>query len=40
MANAFVVINTGSTSVKFDAYTGDDADSLDLVCRGQLGGIG
>ncbi len=40
MANAFVVINTGSTSVKFAAYTGDDADSLDLVCRGQLDGIG
>ena len=40
MANAFVVLNTGSTSVKFAAYTGDDADSLDLVCRGQLDGIG
>ena len=40
MANAFVVINAGSTSVKFAAYTGDDADSLDLVCRGQLDGIG
>ena len=40
MANAFVVLNTGSTSVKFAAYTGDDADSLDLICRGQLDGIG
>ncbi len=40
MANAFVVINAGSTSVKFAAYTGDDADSLALVCRGQLDGIG
>ena len=40
MANAFVVLNAGSTSVKFAAYTGDDADSLDLVCRGQLDGIG
>jgi acetate kinase len=40
MTNAFVVINAGSTSVKFAAYTGDDADSLDLFCRGQLDGIG
>src|SRR5262245_55321871 len=40
MANAFVVLNAGSTSVKFAAYTGDDPDSLDLVCRGQLDGIG
>jgi acetate kinase len=40
MANAIVVINAGSTSVKFAAYTGDDPDSLDPVCRGQLDGIG
>jgi acetate kinase len=40
MANAFVVINAGSTSVKFAAYTGDGADSLELVCHGQLDGIG
>jgi acetate kinase len=40
MANAFVVLNTGSTSVKFAAYTGDDPHSLELVCRGQLDGIG
>ena len=40
MANAFVVLNAGSTSVKFAAYTGDDAHSLDLFCRGQLDGIG
>jgi acetate kinase len=40
MANAFVVLNSGSTSVKFAAYMGDDAESLDLVCRGQLDGIG
>lgn len=39
MANAFVVLNAGSTSVKFAAYTGDDPHSLDLVCRGQLDGI-
>jgi acetate kinase len=40
MANAFVVLNAGSTSVKFAAYTGGGEDSLDLVCRGQLDGIG
>jgi acetate kinase len=40
MANAFVVLNAGSTSVKFAAYTGDDPPALDLVCRGQLDGIG
>jgi acetate kinase len=40
MSNVFVVLNTGSTSVKFAAYTGDDAEALDLVCRGQLDGIG
>jgi acetate kinase len=40
MANAFVALNAGSTSVKFAAYTGDDPHSLDLVCRGQLDGIG
>jgi acetate kinase len=40
MANAFVVLNAGSTSVKFAAYTGDDSHSLNLVCRGQLDGIG
>jgi acetate kinase len=38
--NAFVVINAGSTSVKFAAYTGYGADELALVCRGQLEGIG
>ena len=40
MANAFVVINAGSTSVKFAAYAANDAGSLALVCRGQLDGIG
>ena len=40
MANAFVVINAGSTSVKFAAYTANNANSLALVCRGQLDGIG
>jgi acetate kinase len=40
MANVFVVLNSGSTSVKFAAYTGDNAEALDLVCRGQLDGIG
>jgi acetate kinase len=41
MANAVVVINAGSTSVKFAAYTmGDAAGSLHLVCRGRFEGIG
>jgi acetate kinase len=40
LPNALVVINAGSTSVKFAAYTGNDAESLDLVCRGQLEGLG
>ena len=40
MANAFVVINAGSTSVKFAAYVANDPGSLALVCRGQLDGIG
>jgi acetate kinase len=40
MANGIIVINAGSTSVKFAAYQGDHADSLDLICRGQVEGIG
>jgi acetate kinase len=39
MANAFVVINAGSTSVKFAAYTANNTDSLTLACNGQLDGI-
>jgi acetate kinase len=40
MANGIIVINSGSTSVKFAAFRGDRADSLDLICRGQVDGIG
>src|SRR5277367_22737 len=40
MANGIVVLNAGSTSVKFAAYRGDHADSLDLIGRGQVDGIG
>jgi len=40
MANGIIVINAGSTSVKFAAYRGDRPDSLDLICRGQVEGIG
>jgi acetate kinase len=40
MANGIIVINAGSTSVKFAAYRGDHADSLDPVCHGQVDGIG
>jgi acetate kinase len=39
MANAIVVINAGSTSVKFSTYRGDGAESFDLICHGQLDGI-
>ena len=40
MANGIIVINAGSTSVKFAAYRGDQPDALDLICRGQVDGIG
>jgi acetate kinase len=40
MANGIIVINSGSTSVKFAAFRGDRANSLDLICRGQVDGIG
>jgi len=40
VANGIIVINSGSTSVKFAAFRGDRADSLDLICRGQVDGIG
>ena len=40
MANGIIVINSGSTSVKIRAFRGDRADSLDLICRGQVDGIG
>jgi acetate kinase len=40
MANGIIVLNSGSTSVKFAAFRGDRAGSLDLICRGQIDGIG
>ncbi|SRR5579871_2567305 len=40
MSDAIVVINSGSTSVKFAGYQHDSSDSLNLVCRGQVQGIG
>jgi hypothetical protein len=40
MAEGILVINAGSTSVKFAAYRSSGAGSPDLVCRGQVEGIG
>src|SRR5208337_4688407 len=40
MAQGILVINAGSTSVKFAAYSRGAAKSLDLVCQGQVEGIG
>ena len=40
MAQGILVINAGSTSVKFAVYSCSAAKSLDLVCRGEVEGIG
>jgi acetate kinase len=40
MAQGIVVINAGSTSVKFAAYICHGTDGPTLVCRGQVDGIG
>src|SRR5271166_3585968 len=40
MAKGILVINAGSTSVKFGAYSCGADKSLDLVCCGQVEGIG
>jgi acetate kinase len=40
MAQGIVVINAGSTSVKFAAYRCGGADLPDLLCHGQVEGIG
>ncbi len=40
MAKGIVVINAGSTSVKFAVYQCGDVSSPVLVCRGQVEGIG
>ena len=39
MTNAIIVINAGSTSLKFGAYAVDAAGSLSLLCRGQIDGM-
>jgi len=36
MTNAIIVVNAGSTSLKFAAYTGETANKLGLICRGQI----
>jgi acetate kinase len=40
MANGIIALNSGSTSIKFTAFRGDRADSLDLICHGEVDGIG
>jgi len=40
MSNGIVVINAGSTSVKFAGYRHDGDGGLSLTCRGQVQGIG
>ena len=40
MTKGILVINAGSTSVKFSAYSCGGAELLDLVCHGELEGIG
>jgi acetate kinase len=39
MADAIIVINAGSTSLKFGAYAVDAAGSLPRLCRGQIDGM-
>jgi acetate kinase len=39
MMNAIIVVNSGSTSVKFAAYGTDAAGSLPLLCGGQIDGM-
>jgi len=36
MSNAIIVINAGSTSLKFAAYAADASGSPPLLCRGQI----
>lgn len=40
MAKGILVINSGSTSVKFAAYRHDGAEDLGVAARGQVAGIG
>src|ERR1700735_1981297 len=39
MTNAIIVVNAGSTSLKFGAYAMDATQSLPLLCRGQIDGM-
>ena len=39
MTNAIIVINAGSTSLKFAAYAVDASGSPPLLCRGQIDGM-
>src|SRR5580658_6311105 len=39
MTSAIIVINAGSTSLKFGAYAVDAAGSLPPLCRGQIDGM-
>ena len=40
MSKGILVINGGSTSVKFAGYRHDGGENLSVVCRGQVEGIG
>ncbi|HUZ73063.1 MAG TPA: acetate/propionate family kinase [Stellaceae bacterium] len=39
MTNAIIVVNAGSTSLKFGVYAVNAAGSLPLLCRGQIDGM-
>ena len=39
MTDAIIVVNSGSTSLKFGAYAEDASSSLSLLCRGQIDGM-
>jgi acetate kinase len=39
MTDAIIVINAGSTSLKFGAYAADAAGSLPVLCRGEIDGM-
>ena len=39
MTDAIIVINAGSTSLKFAAYAADAAGSLPVLCRGEIDGM-
>jgi acetate kinase len=39
MTDAIIVINAGSTSLKFGAYAASGADSPPLLCRGEIEGM-